>query len=93
MKNIDLFDHMIADKLGNEDLNPIITKLFIRGRKWNIFVLFITQSHFAIPKNIWVKFTYYFIMETLNKQLIIHQILILKNLLNFTRNVTFIFSN
>ena len=33
-------------------INPIVTELFIRGRKLNIFLVFITQSHFTVPKNI-----------------------------------------
>ena len=28
-----LFHYMIADMLSNEKINPIITELFIRGRK------------------------------------------------------------
>ena len=36
-----VFDNMIADMLSNKRLNPIVTELFIRGRKINIFVVFI----------------------------------------------------
>ena len=43
---------MIADMLNNKKLNPIVTELFIRSRKINIFLVFITQSYFAVPKNI-----------------------------------------
>ena len=43
---------MIADTLNNKKLNPIVTELFIRSRKINIFLVFITQSYFAVPKNI-----------------------------------------
>ena len=32
-------------------LNPIVTALFIRGRKLNISFVFITQSYFAVQKN------------------------------------------
>ena len=38
--------------LSNKNLNPIVTELFIRGRKLNISVVFITQSYFAVLKNI-----------------------------------------
>ena len=34
---------MIADMLSNKKLHPIVTKLFIRGRKLNISLAFITQ--------------------------------------------------
>ena len=35
----------------NKKLNPIVTELFIRGRKLNISLIFVTQSYFAVPKN------------------------------------------
>ena len=39
-----VFDDMIADMINNKRLNPIVRELFIRGRKLNISVVFITQS-------------------------------------------------
>ena len=42
---------MIVYMLSNKKLNPIATELFIRGRKLNISLVFITQSYFAVPKN------------------------------------------
>ena len=42
---------MIADILNNKKLNPLVTELFIRGRKLNNSLVFITQSYFAVPKN------------------------------------------
>ena len=36
--------------------NPIVTELFIGGRKLNICLVFITQSYFALPKNFKTKF-------------------------------------
>ena len=39
-----VFDDKIADMLSNKKLNSIVTKLFIRGRKLNISLVFITQS-------------------------------------------------
>ena len=77
---------MIANMLGNKKTNPIVTELFIRGRKLNIFLVFITQSYFALPKNITLSSTRYFIMKSqTNKNtnklnLILHQILTLKTL-------------
>ena len=44
------FDDMIANMLNNKKLNPIVTDLFIRGRKLNISLAFITQSYFAVRK-------------------------------------------
>ena len=43
---------MIADILNNKKLNPVVTELFIRGRKLNMSLVFITQSYFAVTKNI-----------------------------------------
>ena len=43
---------MIADMITNNKLNPIVTELFIRDRKLNISIVFITQSYFKVPKDI-----------------------------------------
>ena len=61
-----VFDDMIADMLSNKELNPILTELFIRGRKLNISLVFITQSCFL--KDIRLNSTHYFIMKIPNKQ-------------------------
>ena len=45
-----------------------MTELFIRGRKINISVIAITQSYFAVPKNIKQNSTYYFILKISNEQ-------------------------
>ena len=45
------FDDMIADMISNKNVNPIVTELFIRGKKLNISFVFITQSYFDVPKN------------------------------------------
>ena len=47
-----VFDDSIADRQSNKKVTPILTELFIRGRKINISLAFITQSYFAIAKNI-----------------------------------------
>ena len=49
-------------------LNPVVTELFVRGRKLNISLVFITQSYFAEPKTIRLNSTHYFIMKIPNKQ-------------------------
>ena len=43
------FDDMIADMINNKKPNPIVTELFIRGKKVNISIVFITQSYFKVP--------------------------------------------
>ena len=44
------FDDMIADMLSNKKRNPIVTELFIRSRKLNISLVFITQYYFYCSK-------------------------------------------
>ena len=46
----------------------MVTELFIRGRKLNISLVFITQSYFAVPKDIRLNSTHYFIMKMPNKR-------------------------
>ena len=67
-KIVIVFDDMIADMLSNKKINPIVTELFIRGRKLNISLVFITQSYFAVPTNISLNSAYYFIMKIPNKR-------------------------
>ena len=38
-----IFDDMIADMINNNKLNPVVTELFIRGRKLNISIVFILK--------------------------------------------------
>ena len=57
-----LFDDTIAEMLSNKKHNPIVTELFIRGRKLNISLTFITQ------KNIRLNSTYSFVMKIPNKK-------------------------
>ena len=59
---------MIADMFSNKKLNPIVTELFIRGRKLNISLIFITQSYFAVPKDDILNTTHFFIMKIPNKR-------------------------
>ena len=47
-----VFNDVIADMIHNKKLNSIVTELFIRGRKLNISVVFITQSYFKVPKDV-----------------------------------------
>ena len=47
-----VFDNIIAGMLSNKELNSVVTEIFIRGRKANISLAFITQYFFAVPKNI-----------------------------------------
>ena len=62
------FDDMIADMINNKKLNSIVTELFIRGRKLNISLVFITQSYFKVPKDVILNTTQFFIMKIPNKR-------------------------
>ena len=63
-----VFDDMIAYMLINEKINPVVTELSIRGIKLNISLIFIIQYYFAVPKNITINSTHYFIMKVPNKR-------------------------
>ena len=45
-----VFDDMIADMESNKKLSPIVIELFLRGKKLNILLVFISQSYFKVPK-------------------------------------------
>ena len=54
--------------INSKKLNSIVTKLFIRGRKLNISLVFITQSYFTIPKDVRLNSTHFFITKIPNKE-------------------------
>ena len=87
-----VFDDMIADMINNKKLNSIVTELFIRGRKCNISLVFITQSHFKVPKNVRLNTTHFSIAKIPKKEnfnelvQIIHQIFEQKISLIFIEN-------
>ena len=62
-----VFDGMIADMIQNKKLNSIVTELFIRGRKINVSLVFITQSYFKVPKDVRLNTTHFFITKSLSK--------------------------
>ena len=59
---------MITDMTNNEKLNSEVIKLFIRSRKLNISLVFITQSYFKDPEDIRLNSTDFFIMKIPNKK-------------------------
>ena len=62
-----VFDDMIADMESNKTLNPIVTELFLRGRKLNISLVSISQPYLKVPKTIRLNSTH-FIMTNPNKR-------------------------
>ena len=67
-KMLIIFDDMTADMINNKKLNAVVTELFIRGRKRNISIAFITQSYFKVPKDVRLISTHSFIMKIPNKR-------------------------
>ena len=63
-----VFDDIIADMIHNKKLNSMVTELFIRDRKLNISLVFITQSYFKGPKDVRLNTTHFFIMKIPNKR-------------------------
>ena len=63
-----VFDGMIADTMTNKRFQAIIKELFIRCRKINISLIFVTQSYFPVPKDVRLNTTHYFIMKINNKR-------------------------
>ena len=66
LKVLKVFD-TITDREANQKLSPILTELFLRARKLNILLVFISQSYFKVPKTIRLNAIQYFIKKTLNK--------------------------
>ena len=63
-----VFDDMMADILTNKKFQAILKELFIRCRKINISLVFITQSYLSVPKEVRLNSTHYFIMKINNKR-------------------------
>ena len=63
-----VFDDMIADIMTNKKFQAIIKELFIRCRKLNISLAFITQSYFSVPKDVRLNSTHYLIMKINNRK-------------------------
>ena len=62
------FHDMIADIMTNKKFQAIIKELFIRCRKLNILLVFITQSFFSVAKDVRLNSTYYLILKINNKK-------------------------
>ena len=59
---------MIADVINNKILNSVTTESFIRSRKLNISLIFITQSYFKVPKDVRLNSTHFSILKIPNKR-------------------------
>ena len=63
-----VFNDTIADMMTNKKCQAIIKELFIRCRKVNILLAFITQSYFSIPKDVRLNSKHHLIMKIDNKK-------------------------
>ena len=63
-----VFDDMIADMESNKNVSPIVTELFLKGRKLNISLVFILQSYFKVSNTTILNAAHYFIMKIPNKR-------------------------
>ena len=63
-----VFDHVIVDIMTNKSFQAAIKELFIRCRKLNISVVFITQSYFSVPKEVRLNSTHCLIMKIHNRR-------------------------
>ena len=63
-----VFDDMIADIMTNKNFRAIIKEIFIRCRKLNISLCFLSQSYFSIPKEVRLNSTHYLIMKIYNRR-------------------------
>ena len=63
IKILIVFDDMIADMIHNKKLNSIVTELFIRGRKLNISLVFITHLYVKVPKDVRLNTSPFFYRE------------------------------
>ena len=62
-----VFDDMMADIMTNKEFQAIIKELFIRCRKLNVSLVFITQSYFTVPKDVRLNSRQYLIMKINSK--------------------------
>ena len=63
-----IFNDMIADIISSKNFKAIIKELFIRCRKLNVSIVFITQSYFRTPKDARLNSTHYVIMKIQSKK-------------------------
>ena len=63
-----MFDDIIADIMTNKKFQNITKELFIRCRKLDISLVFITQSYFSVPQEVRLNCTHYLIMKIHNKR-------------------------
>ena len=64
-----VFDDMTAGIMTNNKFQAIMNELFIRCRKLNLSLVFITQYYFSVPKDVRLNSGHYLVMKISNKML------------------------
>ena len=67
-KVLTVFDYMISHAMSNKKAQQVLKELFIRCRKLNISLCFLTQSYFSVPKDVRLNCTHYVIFKLNNKR-------------------------
>ena len=63
-----IFYDMIADIMRSKKFKAIVKELFMRCRKLNLSIVFITHSYFRTPKDARLNSTHYILMKISNKK-------------------------
>ena len=63
-----VFDDMISHVMSHKKAQQVLKELFIRCRKLNISLCFLTQSYFSVPKDVRLNCTHYIIFKLNNKR-------------------------
>ena len=63
-----IFDDMISHVMSDKKAQQVLKDLFIRCRKLNILLCFLSQSYFSVQKDIRLNCTHYIIFKSNNKR-------------------------
>ena len=63
-----VFDDMISHVMSEKKAQPVLKELFIRCRKLNISLCFLSQSYFSVPKDVRLNCTHYVIFKLNRKR-------------------------
>ena len=63
-----IFDDMISHVMSDKKTHQNLKHLFIRCRKLNISLCFLTQSYLSVPKDVRLNCTYYILFKLHNKR-------------------------
>ena len=67
-KPLIVFNNMILHVMSNKKAQQVLKEFFIKCRKVNISLSFLTQSYFSVPKDERLNFTHYVIFKLSNKR-------------------------